>query len=88
MPTDLNKVKVLAELFDIMMAINEMKEGFKYRRLSPATKDVIDMLDTAVRACQEAVRNGHPLMFEINVWEQLSLTGWAIGFEDGDHEIE
>lgn len=87
MPTEVNKVKVIGELYSILVKILEMKRERKYHRLSPATKDVIDMLETAIRACQEAVRNGHPLMFEINVWEQQSLTGWALemhkGMQDG-----
>jgi len=83
MRADINKVKVLGELFQLQVMINDRKEARDYRRLSPATKEVIDMLETAIKACQEAVRNGHPLMFEINIWEQQSLTGWAIGFGDG-----
>jgi hypothetical protein len=88
MPAEINKVKVLGELFDILVKINDMKNAPNYRRLSPATKEVIAMLDTSIRACQEAVRSGHPLMFEINVWEQLSLTGWAINLADGEIERE
>jgi hypothetical protein len=86
MPTEMNKVKVLGELFHILVKLNELKEGHQYKRLSPQTKEVIDMLVTSVRACQEAVRSGHPLLFEINVWEQLSLSGWAIDVTDGEHE--
>ena len=78
MATEINKTKVLGELFMLTVMINDKKQSGEYRRLSPATKQVIEMLDSAVRACAEAVRNGHPLMFEINVWEQLSLTGWTI----------
>jgi len=86
MPTEINKVKVLGELFDLTVMINDKKQSPGYRRLSPATKEVVEMLDTSIRACAEAVRNGHPLMFEINVWEQLTLSGWAINPAEGDHE--
>jgi len=44
------------------------------------------MLHTAVLACADAVRNGHPLMFEINVWEQQTLTGFHIDGVGADHE--
>jgi len=84
--TQINKTKVLGELFQLTVMINDRKTAGDYRRLSPATKEVINMLDTAVRACAEAVRNGHPLMFEINVWEQQSLTGFAIGFGESKDE--
>jgi hypothetical protein len=78
MPTEINKTKVLSELFGLVVMLNDRKLSKEYNRLSPATKEVIDMLETSVRACAEAVRNGHPLMFEINVWEQQSLTGFHI----------
>ena len=84
----LNKVKVLGELFDLVVMINDKKEGAQYRRLSPATKEVISMLDTAVRACAEAVRDGHPLMFEINVWEQQSLSGFHIDPQESAHSVQ
>jgi len=86
MAGDINKIKVLGELFQLQVMINDRKQARDYRRLSPATKEVIEMLETAIKACQEAVRNGHPLMFEINVWEQLSLTGWAIGLTECNDE--
>jgi hypothetical protein len=88
MPAAVNKVKVLGELFEVLVKINDMKNAPNYRRLSPATKEVIAMLETAIRACQEAVRNGHPLLFEINVWEQQALSGWAIDPSGGDYESE
>jgi len=86
MPTEINKTKVLSELFGLVVMLNDRKLSKEYNRLSPATKEVIDMLETSVRACAEAVRNGHPLMFEINVWEQQSLTGFHIDQLGGDHE--
>jgi len=86
MPTEINKTKVLSELFGLVVMLNDKKLSKEYNRLSPATKEVIDMLETSVRACAEAVRNGHPLMFEINVWEQQSLTGFHIDLLGGDHE--
>lgn len=86
--TEINKVKVLGELFHILVKIQDIKRAPDYHRRSPATKEVVEMLETSVRACQDAVRNGHPLMFEINVWEQLSLTGWAIGFKDSEDNRE
>jgi len=76
--TQINKTKVLGELFQLVVMINDKKLSKEYHRLSPATREVIDMLETSVRACMEAVRNGHPLMFEINVWEQQALTGFHI----------
>ena len=39
-------------------------------------------------AHQEAVRNGHPLMFEINVWEQQAISGWGINLADEEAERE
>ena len=88
MPTEINKTKVLGELFDLKVMINDRKQAKNYHRLSPATREVIEMLETAINACAEAVRNGHPLMFEINVWEQQALSGWAIGFKGGELEQE
>lgn len=88
MQKELNKVKVLGELMFVLITVNDLKTGFEYKRYSPATKDVIDMLETAVRACQEAVRNGHPLMFEINVWEQQAISGWGINLADEEAERE
>jgi len=78
MPTEMNKVKVLGELLALRHSLEFKLGSFEGRRLSPATKDVYRMMIESVKACAEAVRNGHPLMFEINVWEQQSLTGWAI----------
>jgi len=84
--TAINKTKVLGELFQLVVMLNDKKLSKEYHRYSPATKEVMDMLETSVRACAEAVRNGHPLMFEINVWEQQSLTGFAINTKGADHE--
>jgi len=84
--TQINKIKVLGELFQLRVMINDLKRGKEYRRFSPATKEVVEMLETSVKSCAEAVRNGHPLMFEINVWEQQSLTGFAINLSEDNHE--
>lgn len=86
MATQINKTKVLGELFQLVVMLNDKKLSKEYRRYSPATKEVMDMLETSVRACAEAVRNGHPLMFEINVWEQQSLSGFAIHPAGDNHE--
>jgi len=86
MPTEMNKPKVLHELLMLRFYLEEYQKGSQFRRLSPATKEVHAMLVESVQSCAEAVRNGHPLMFEINIWEQLSLTGWAIDLKDGEHE--
>ena len=82
MPTEMNKPKVLNELLQLRFALQERQEGLQGRRLSPATKEVLAMLIESVKACAQAVREGHPLMFEINIWEQLSLTGWAIDMNE------
>jgi len=86
MPTQINKTKVLGELFQLVVMLNDKKQSKEYRRYSPQTKEVMAMLETAVRECAEAVRNDHPLMFEINVWEQLSLSGFAINASEVQHD--
>jgi hypothetical protein len=85
---EINKTKVLGELFLYLVLLNDQENKPTWRRLSPATKEVHNMLKEALRACQEAVRNGHPLMFEINVWEQQSLSGWAIDLKNDESPIE
>lgn len=85
---ELNKQKVLGELFMFTVMLNDFSLRKDYQRMSPATKQVHAMLDEAVRACAAAVREGHPLMFEINVWEQQSLTGWAIHNWDDEDAIQ
>jgi len=86
MPTEMNKPKVLHELLMLRFYLEEYLKGSQFRRLSPATKEVHAMLTESVIACAGAVRNGHPLMFEINIWEQQALTGWAIGFKEHEGE--
>lgn len=86
MKTEINKQKILHELLGVKFKILDMQSGFEAKRLSPATKEVLAMLLTAIEACAEAVRNGHPLMFEINVWEQQALSGWAIDLSKGGEE--
>jgi len=86
MPTEINKPKVLHELLMLRFYLEEYQKGGQFRRLSPATKDVHAMLVQSVVACAEAVRNGHPLMFEINIWEEQTLTGWAIDFKEREDE--
>jgi len=78
MPTPMNRTKVLGELFLLTVLFNDFTLRKDYKRMSPATKQVVSMMRDTLEACQKAVREDHPLMFEINVWEQLSLTGWAI----------
>lgn len=86
MVTEINRVKVSGELYAVLIKLTAMQGGAEYRRFSPQTKEVIEMLVTSVRACKQAVYNGHPLMFQINVWEQQSLTGWAIDLKDVERE--
>lgn len=88
MKSEMNKQKVLGELLNVKFLIAGEQRKPQYRRYSPATKEVFAMLLTAVEACAEAVRNGHPLMFEINVWEQQSLSGWAINLADSENPIQ
>lgn len=86
--TDINKVKVLGELFFITVMLNDFTHRKDYHRMSNATKNVVNMMKEALAACQHAVREDHPLMFEINVWEQLSLTGFAIHDWDSENPIQ
>jgi len=86
MPTEMNKPKILGELLTLRLGLEAKLATFEGKRLSPQTKEVYGMIIESVKACAEAVRNGHPLMFEINIWEQQSLTGWAIGFKERDDE--
>jgi hypothetical protein len=88
MPTEINKPKVIHELYAIKFHLGDFKKGFERKRLSPATKQVLEMLVSAVDACADAVREGHPLMFEINIWEQLSVSGWAIDWYGDESPIE
>jgi len=86
MPTEMNKPKVIHELYQLKFYLQEKLGGFEGRRLSPATREVYAMMIQSIDACAEAVRNGHPLMFEINVWEQQSLTGFYIDMKETDRE--
>jgi hypothetical protein len=82
MPTEINKPKVLNELLKLRLKLEQELGSFEGTRFSPATKEVYRMMIESVKSCAEAVRNGHPLMFEINIWEQQSLTGWAIDMKE------
>jgi len=86
MMTEMNKQKVLGELLQLRFSLEQKLNSFEGHRLSPATKEVYRMLIESVKSCAEAVRNGHPLMFEINVWEQLTLTGFAIDMKEAERE--
>lgn len=62
----------------LTVLFNDFKYRKDYHRMSNATRNVVNMMVETLEACQHAVRENHPLMFEINVWEQLSLTGFAV----------
>lgn len=81
MAKQINKQKALGELFELVVKLNDIRQRKDFKHKSSAFREVVDMMDETIRACMEAIRNGHPLMFEINVWEQLTLTGWAITTE-------
>jgi hypothetical protein len=80
---DMNKQKVVGELFQVLVKINDMMEGFQFTRLSPTTKEVIQMLHELVRAAQHEARTGGAVAFELRVWRQASLWGDAIDTDGG-----
>ena len=82
MPDKANWSKAESELYSLRLWIREFRSGRARSRLSKQTLQTLEMLDTSLTALAEAVHAGKTLMFEINIWEQESFTGWPVEFDE------
>lgn len=75
MATKVNKTKILSEMFELVVILNDIKQTARWTRLSPTTREAYLIIEDMWRAMAEAVRNDGGTVFELVTYQQMTLDG-------------
>lgn len=72
---DLNKAKILGEMFSMLVKINDVRQSPEWARLSPKTREAYLIIEDMWRMMQDAIRADESVVFELVTYKQMTMEG-------------